>query len=83
MRRFLVTMAMLAGLLPVSATMADSPPPPPRPAQFCTEQWQPVCGTMSGKRITYSNSCFAKVAGATDISEGECSPADGGPTKPQ
>jgi len=38
---------------------------------------------MSGKRITYSNSCFAKVAGATDISEGECSPADGGPTKPQ
>ena len=82
MRVGLTTMAMLAGLFPVGATMADSPPPP-KPVQLCTEQWQPVCGTVSGKRLTYSNSCFAKVAGATEIAEGECGPADGGPIKPQ
>ena len=85
MRMVLVTMAMLAGLVPVSVTMADSPPPPPGPLQktFCTEVYQPVCGTAGGARRTYSNRCFANADGATDIADGPCGPGDAGPAKPQ
>ena len=67
-------------ILACSAALADAPPPPPqpqpppRPKTFCSEVYQPVCGTLGGKRITYSNRCFAKVAGATDIDDGECKP---------
>ena len=82
--RVLLLTAVLVGLLPVSAALADAPPPPPRPPQtFCTEVYQPVCGYVGGKRITYSNRCFAGIAGAADITDGPCGPADGGPVKPQ
>jgi hypothetical protein len=38
------------------------------PPEICTEVYQPVCGTdQSGKRVTYSNACFA------NVSPGECS----------
>ncbi|HEV2186003.1 MAG TPA: hypothetical protein VGR70_02275 [Stellaceae bacterium] len=77
----LTTMAVLLSSLLTSAAMADSPPPPHR--LFCTEQWQPVCGTVSGQRVTYSNRCFASIAGATEVADGECGPANGGPTKPK
>jgi hypothetical protein len=41
--------------------------------QVCTEVYQPVCGTdASGKRVTYSNACFARAAKATDVTPGEC-----------
>jgi len=41
--------------------------------EVCTQLYQPVCGTdASGKRITYSNACFARVAKATDVTPGEC-----------
>ena len=44
------------------------------PPEICTEVYQPVCGTdQSGKRVTYSNACFARVARATNVSPGECS----------
>ncbi|HXP06516.1 MAG TPA: hypothetical protein VN808_20545, partial [Stellaceae bacterium] len=69
---------VLVGLLLASTAMADSPPPP-QPKTFCIEVYQPVCGTKAGKRMTYSNSCFAKADGATDISEGPCGPGDDSP----
>jgi Kazal-type serine protease inhibitor domain len=41
--------------------------------EVCTELYQPVCGTdANGKRVTYSNACFARVAKATDVKPGEC-----------
>jgi Kazal-type serine protease inhibitor domain len=85
MRVRLGTMMLLAGSLAGSAAMADSPPPPPepQPKTFCMEVYQPVCGTKDGNRKTYSNRCFANVDQATDIADGPCGPADGGPTKPQ
>jgi hypothetical protein len=41
--------------------------------EVCTEVYQPVCGTdPNGKRVTYSNACFARVARATNVTPGEC-----------
>jgi Kazal-type serine protease inhibitor domain len=43
------------------------------PPEVCTQIYQPVCGTdESGKRVTYSNACFARVAKATNVTPGEC-----------
>jgi hypothetical protein len=74
MRMVLVAAVTAALLLPVSVVVADSPPPPPKPQPktVCIEVYQPVCGTKDGKRITYSNRCFANVDQATDIADGEC-----------
>jgi hypothetical protein len=47
----------------------------PRP-DGCIEIFQPVCG-CDGQ--TYSNDCFARMAGASISSEGECGQACGGP----
>ena len=49
-----------------SAVLAQNAP------QVCTEIYQPVCGTLNGKRVTYSNACFARAAKATDVKPGEC-----------
>ena len=44
--------------------------------KMCYEVYRPVCATdKAGKRHTYSNDCFAKLAGATDIVVGPCSAA--------
>ena len=85
MRVLLAAAGVLVGLLPAPVTMADSPPPPPgpEPKSFCTQVYQPVCGTKDGTRRTYSNKYFADVDRAADIADGPCAPADGGPTKPQ
>jgi Kazal-type serine protease inhibitor-like protein len=41
--------------------------------EVCTEIFQPVCGTdANGRRVTYSNACFARVAKATNVTPGEC-----------
>jgi hypothetical protein len=49
-------------------TVAQNSPP-----EVCTEVYQPVCGTdQSGKRVTYSNACFARMAKATNVIMGEC-----------
>jgi hypothetical protein len=43
------------------------------PPEICTEVYQPVCGTNpAGMRVTYSNTCFARVAKATNVTPGEC-----------
>jgi len=41
--------------------------------EVCTQVYQPVCGTdKDGKRVTYSNACFARAANATNVTPGEC-----------
>jgi hypothetical protein len=41
--------------------------------EVCTEVYQPVCGTdPGGRRVTYSNACFARAAKASDVTSGEC-----------
>ena len=53
---------------------------PDRPAiiaqnapEVCTEVYQPVCGMdANGRRVTYSNACYARAAKATDVKPGEC-----------
>ena len=41
--------------------------------EVCIEIYQPVCGTdQNGRRVTYSNACFARVAKATNVTPGEC-----------
>lgn len=35
----------------------------------CIEIYEPVCGCDG---VTYSNSCFAGIAGVTQFEEGEC-----------
>jgi hypothetical protein len=43
------------------------------PPEVCTEIYQPVCGTdPNGRRTTYSNACFARMAKATNVTPGEC-----------
>ena len=43
------------------------------PPEVCIEIYQPVCGTdQNGKRVTYSNACFARIAKATNETPGEC-----------
>ena len=36
----------------------------------CTQQYAPVCGRLNGLTTTYSNRCFARVAGAEVIADG-------------
>jgi hypothetical protein len=41
--------------------------------EVCTMIYQPVCGTdRRGKRVTYSNACFARAANARNVAPGEC-----------
>ncbi len=43
------------------------------PPEVCTEVYQPVCATNpAGMRVTYSNTCFARAAKATNVTPGEC-----------
>ena len=60
--------ALCAGAASRDVILAQASPP-----EVCTQVYQPVCGTdPSGKRTTYSNACFARVAKATNVTPGEC-----------
>jgi len=48
-----------------------APKPTPTPI-FCTENYDPVCGSKDGAAKTYSNACFAKADGATLTAAGAC-----------
>lgn len=65
-----LTALLLSGL---TASAADRPLILAETPEVCTQIYQPVCGTdQSGKRVTYSNECFARVAKATSVTPGEC-----------
>jgi hypothetical protein len=38
----------------------------------CYDLWKPVCGEKDGFKHTYSNVCWAKMAGAKHIRPGAC-----------
>jgi hypothetical protein len=71
----LVAVITLGSALPVDAAsrpgwiiVAQASTP-----EVCTQIYQPVSGTdQDGKRVTYSNACFARVAKATNVTPGEC-----------
>ena len=71
-------------LLNLEAKAQNSPPAPPpqgtsRP-DFCTEQYDPVCGRLGDVNKTYSNACFARMAGATIANAGPCADDKAGPS---
>jgi hypothetical protein len=72
----IATLSVVLGLA-TSAPAVERPHPlvlAQNTPQVCTEVYQPVCGTdASGKRVTYSNACFARAAKATNVTQGECS----------
>jgi hypothetical protein len=39
---------------------------------YCTEQFAPVCGRVGDSYRIYSNSCFARAAGAEIVRDGPC-----------
>jgi hypothetical protein len=73
--RFTLLTVMFAFASSVGAATKDKPTvfAQASPPEVCTEIYQPVCGTdQNGKRVTYSNACFARVAKATNVTPGEC-----------
>ena len=68
----------LTPTLPLPNNPILQTPAQPIPAQaVCTEQYAPVCGRIGGVDKTYSNQCFARVAGAQIISQGSCANSSG------
>jgi hypothetical protein len=71
-------------LLSLQANAQNAPPAPPPPGasrpDFCTEQYDPVCGRLGDVSKTYSNACFARMAGATVVTVGPCSDDKAGPS---
>ena len=55
----------------VTAQVVTPHPDDARPT-VCTEQYDPACARAGDVVKTYSNVCFARVAGATDITQGPC-----------
>ena len=51
----------------VSGTMGTS-----NAKAICAWKYAPVCGTVGKVKRTFSNSCFAKEAGAENIKDGVC-----------
>jgi hypothetical protein len=56
-------------LFPPPPATKDNLTPPKDETLFCTQEWNPVCGS-NGK--TYSNECMAKTAGVGVQYKGEC-----------
>jgi hypothetical protein len=75
MKLALLPVAALAMAALAHAAEAQNRPPIvlAQTPEVCTQVYQPVCGTdPAGKRVTYSNECFARAARATNITPGEC-----------
>lgn len=59
------------------------PGPGPRPGpEFCTREYDPVCGERRGDSQTFSNACEADRAGYRVVRRGECRRSDGRPGGP-
>jgi hypothetical protein len=71
-----IVMAILAAMFTCAGTASGAGeiiPAQAQTPQACTMIYLPVCGTdRTGKRVTYSNDCFARVAKATNVTPGEC-----------
>ena len=50
----------------------DPTPTPTKTPIFCTENYDPVCGSKDGAKKTYANACFAKADAATVVGNGPC-----------
>ena len=68
-------------VLPCCAAQAETAAPAKlmqlaqaKPAAACTMIYLPVCGTVKGKPVDYSNECEAKLAKAKNITPGRCAP---------
>ena len=44
----------------------------PRPPQFCTREYAPVCGERGRDRQTFANACEARSSGYDIVGRGEC-----------
>ncbi len=79
-----VLAAVLAGAL-ASCTMVvedDRPSRPPLDRNFCTREYDPVCGVRNGDRQTFPNACEADVSGYRIVHPGQCRGRDPGPVPP-
>lgn len=71
-------LALMAAVAASCTVVVDEPGPgpgprPPRPGpDFCTREYDPVCGRRGGDRQTFANACLADQAGYRIISDGEC-----------
>jgi hypothetical protein len=73
MTRIGTAVSLAACLALIAATAVAQQPAAPRQTQaVCLELYQPVCGISHKDRVTYQNSCFAKLDGATHITGGPC-----------
>jgi hypothetical protein len=54
------------------ANAQSAPPSGERRPDFCTEQYAPVCGRVGDNYKIYSNACFARMAGATIVTDRSC-----------
>jgi len=69
-----VALFLSVGLGACTVVEGPSPRPPfPGPGpQFCTREYQPVCGERRGQRQTFGNACEADRAGHRVVHPGEC-----------
>jgi hypothetical protein len=69
---WMVTAIILTiGSAPSSAIAKEKTAAPQEPV-YCIEIYAPVCGEIKGVKKTYSNSCFARAAGAKIVGQGPC-----------
>ena len=54
------------------AAKKKAAPKAPSKAEWCNFEYKPVCGVMGGKKVTFSNACWAKREGAKKIKPGAC-----------
>jgi hypothetical protein len=64
--------AFMLGATGVSEAKKKAAPKAPAAKEWCKWDYAPVCGTVAGKKQTFSNACFAKENGAKKIKKGVC-----------
>jgi hypothetical protein len=68
-----LSMAFVFGSVSGSeAAKKKAAPVDPARVFLCPLNYEPVCGTLNKKRVTFGNACQAKQAGATRIKKGAC-----------